>query len=277
MDIDWAQLVLNETFFQRINKLVRRSIFDECAAEEAFTYIIHTLSENNWEKCRGFSGKSAPENFLYSVSGNLIIDYSRKLYGRQRPPAWLQRKGQLWLSIWKELCLDRHPGEMVISRHFDSGFRDRDMLEQIVRTIKGKLPWCGESKRPESLDAEYGPDLNYMLFERGNQDSYRQEGFFQALEFAHLLLEGSDGATNQSVMSENESQVLSDVITSIKLTAEEKLILKMRFCDGMSFSAIARALDMAKHQPAHLIKKILERVRERLIDSGIDIESSDVN
>jgi RNA polymerase sigma factor (sigma-70 family) len=272
MEINWPQLVLSEAFFQRVNKLVQKSIVDDTAAEEAVTYIIQTLSENNWEKCRGFTGKSSPETFLYSVSSNLIIDYSRKLYGRERPPAWFQRKGPLWLAIWKELCLDRQPIEMVITKHSQDHTRDRPSLEHIIQTIKAKLPWCGVSKRPESLDDEEGGAGKNLTGALQGGDLHEQAQIHRAMEFAHLLLGGSEGGSSADDESALEFDGLQGVLSSINLTAEEKLLLKMHFCDGMSFSAIARSLGMAKHQPVRLIKQILERVKQQLISNGIDIE-----
>lgn len=268
MDINWSKIVLSEPFFHRLESMVRRSIVDETTADEAITYILHCLSENNWEKCRAFTGKSAPDTYLYSLSSNLIIDYARKVYGRQRPPAWLTQKGDIWLAIWKELCLDRQATEFIINRHTANGLRDRDAIDIIIRAIKAKLPWCGVSIRPESLDDENVHGLPDQLV-TDEDDIDERMAFEQALQFAHLLLNDSDHPA--SPLQTTPSDSIYAAVRAIELSPEDLLLLKMYFCDGLSGSAIASALGMAKHQPVRLIQKILEKARTQLMSIRVDL------
>ena len=268
MDVNWSQLILSETFFQRLSSQARRHIVDDVVADQAVTYVIETLSANQWEKCQTYNGKSTPETFLYSLCSNLVIDYSRKYYGRQRPPSWLQRNGPLWLAIWKELCINRADRETVIMRHTADGSHSRTVIETIITGITARLPWCGVSSRPESIDDDNYHDHYDEL--TTSHESNDREGFDDALEFANLVLNESGDSSNLEGMSSVDPSSLYDVFKNLQLTPEEKLILKMHYCDGLNFSAIARALGMAKHQPVRLIEKVLERARKLLKEYGID-------
>lgn len=266
MDVDWASIVFTEAFNQRIHQIAKRKfIIDAAGAEEAVTYTIASLSDNNWQKCRAYKGNSSPETFLYKLSVNLMNDYIRKLSGRPRPPTWLKQKGALWVALWKEHCLNRDPIETLLARHTAGGLRDRHLVTDIISSIKAKLPWCGVSTAPIAIDDASQPGLDAHLSDSSttNPDIDDKAAFDEALEFAHLLL----GDAEKSL-----ENIELNTMKSIQLTAEEKLVLKMHFCDAMGFSAIARSLGLAKHQPVRLIQSALDKAREHLIKSGIELD-----
>lgn len=279
MEVDWARLVFSEHFEQRINNIARKKFpLDGAAAEEAVTYTLNGLSADNWQKCRAFKGNSSPETFLYSLSSSLINDYFRKLYGRARPPAWLQRKGQFWVKIWQELCLQRTPLETLLTRYCEDASREREQVTEIVRTIKCKLPWCGVSDGPTSLGGEQGDVESHLDFisHRRNSDSDEYDELIckEAVELASLMLENAEDDAQQNEASFYQPGNYS-IIRALNLTQEELIVLKMRFCEALSFAEIAKRLDKPQHQPVRLIKTVLARTREQFRHAGIDLEDTD--
>ena len=265
MTINWPELVFSERFFQRVEALARSSIPDEATVEEAVTYTISSLSDEDWKRCRRFKGGSAPETFLYTLSTNLIMDYARKVYGRQRPPAWLKRKGILWLALWKSLCQDRQAPEAVVERHLALVDGNRDVVLDAIREIKTRLPWCGVSKWVDSLDDS---ESVVRLVEASSEDEpFREDDM---LYFAHELLKQEEDAVDTAALAVADPQQVVDAVSSLELTQEEALVLRMHFCDGLSFSAIARALGLPKQAPVRLTQKALERARQQLTRHGLE-------
>lgn len=256
------KIVFSDTFYGRLGAQVKRTFRDETEAEQALNHVLEKLSDNNWEKFSDYRGKSAPETFAHTVSSRLIVDYHRKMYGRLRPPVWLKNNGDLWVSIWKALCLDRELPQTIVDR-YSAGRRNPETVHNAIRVIKAKLPWCGVSDRPvqeneAALDNHVGT---------GNDT---EENTQAGLIFASLFLEDTGDGLNE-VVEDIQLNAMKKVVSAINLTPEERLILRLYYCEGKSGSAIASALGIPKHQPVRLINKVLDQARFQLLEAGIDL------
>jgi len=260
-EIRWSELVFSEAFFRRLKIIVGRLIVDETAAEETETYVIQCLAEDDWSRCRAYSGKSSPQTFLYSVATRLAIDHHRQRYGRQRPPTWLKRNGDLWVQIWNELCLKRRSPETIVDTLCENGSHDPESVRIAIRVIKGKLPWCGVSDWiPSDPDAGEHED---------NSSTVESQGRQEAIGAAHLILGGSVdvGADHSEVSRLNE---ISGLLTTAEITPEEKLLLQLRYVEGLTCSAIARKINRKRQDVDRLLKQVLNRFRALLSTNGID-------
>lgn len=272
MNVDWAGIVFSETVMKRLQHMVHDKFMDDASAEEAMTFVIESLSGNNWEKCRSYAGKSSPETFVFSVSRNLVIDYMRKLSGRPRPPTWLKRKGELWVSLWREHCLRREPLELLVKRHGGDTTRE-EIVRHILVAIKAKLPWCGVSTAPISIDDDNNSySINQHEQQRAAGQPYpdEQQHRQDALELAHLLLTDAEDESS----SESTAPISYGDIEGITLTPEEKLVLKMHFCDALSISAIAKRLKKSRDQVVRLHELALSKIKKSLTDSGIELDEA---
>lgn len=269
----WSEIVFSEDFMKRLDYIAGTKIVGDVASkEEAVTYVIEKLSENDWERCKAHNGGSSKTTYLYTLASNLIIEYSRRKFGRARPPEWLKREGPFWEQIWREICLDRNQENQVVDRHCSSGMREPSTLKQIIRTIKAKLPWCGVSKMPESLDDEDSGNHNYSAETGTINDEIRRESYDQFLLLAQLILTEDQGENDDALSQSGfDSSKVCDIVESLQLTAEEQLMLRMFFLDGLSHSAIARSLNVAKHIPARQTKKVLLRLREALAEHSVEL------
>lgn len=270
MKTDWLTLFYEKKFQSFIHNQVARKLSTDIALqEEAISYMIDRLSDDDWAICRKHNGMSSPEAFLRAVSTNLIIEFSRKVFGRKRPPEWLKREGLFWETIWDELCLKRESPEFLIDRYCRNGERDTSSLKNIISTIKAKLPWCGISNRPESIDDD---DFNSETQDFGGNsidDQHEQDTYNQILALVQLVL--TEGSVNQASII-GLSQDIRSAVESLQLSIEEKLMLRMHYVDGYSHSAIARKLNVAKHIPVRQNKKTLKKLLELLTRLGIDFE-----
>ncbi len=253
---DWPGIVFSEQTQGRIRSLCERRFGQTADAEIASDYVLEHLCESDWKLCRKFTGKSRPETYLYTLCSNLVEEYARKRFGRIRPPAWLQQLGDAWLTLWKFICLERQPVPVAIERLAgqDETLRDPDTLEQMVRTIKGKLPWCGQQTGEVSLEEHYQePDSN---------DTASADTLEPLLLLLHQLILDEDPPRPASQWQSSET--LDTVRAALRLSDEQRLILRMAHVDGIKFSAIARTLNLPAHQPARLAQRAVAHIREVL-------------
>jgi len=276
MSTNWSALVFSEKFMAALEHQAAKKIIGDIAAkDEAVTYVIEKLSENDWQRCKVHNGDSSPSSFLYLISSNLIVEYTRKKFGRIRPPEWLKREGPFWVTLWQEVCMNRLLEQTVIDRHCSNSSgsgREPFTVKNIIRTIKAKLPWCGVSNMPESMDDEANADKNYQAEGGTISDELRRESFEEFLQLAQLMLADEPSEIEQDENQKAISGKICALVESLDMTNEEQLMLRMHYVDGLSHSAIARALCVAKHIPVRQNKKVLQRLQEALAQHNLELE-----
>lgn len=285
MSVNWHEIVLNTKWLTRLDNQAVKRFGQQGLAEEASSYVLEKLAENNWASCHSYTGKAKPETFLYTLTGNLLEEFSRKRFGRPRPPEWLKREGELWVAIWKMVCLERQGAITVIDSLCKLGNREPQFVEGVIRTIKARLPWCGSGHReiPASAVCAYEPEDNDNSHDIEGQSIAKQLNAQQLEEtlqlMAHLLAfinrPSDEVKFTESALIMNHEQ-LHNLYLSLKLTQEEQLLLKMAYQEGMKMNAIAKAMNLPPYQPGRLLKGILKRIEHALTEANIstqDIQS----
>ncbi|HFB64133.1 MAG TPA: sigma-70 family RNA polymerase sigma factor [Aeromonadales bacterium] len=281
MPVDWQQILFDpqNDLIGRLDRLAKKRFWDENLADEAFIWILDKLKADNWSRLDGFNGKAKPSTFLYTVFLRSLEDFSRTKFGYPRPKSWLKKLGDLWVQIWKRLCLEREPQEQI-KMHLGDGDGQREAeIKQIMVTIKAKEPDCGQQ---EALTTIGGTDDEAFLFESQNdgealgQDQSRRSTE-EILDSGHLeellqvigLLTGFNG---MQTASQNEALLnkMQQLSVLLKMEPTEQLVLQMKFQDGMKDAAIARALDMSNYQVKNSLEGIIKRLSNILSESGID-------
>lgn len=260
--IHWPDIVLENNWLQQLEQQAMRRFVEPVTAEEAATFVLGKLSEDDWARCKTFRGQSQPTTFLYSLSARLLEEFSRQRYGRARPPQWLQQQGELWVRLWKAICLERHTTEHVMSR---IEHQDADIIATIIRAIKARLPWCGASNLP--VPEEY---LN-------ESEAFAGDSLEDALSATHLedtLALLAAILEDQDAFAEVEVSQIEKARAALTLDDESLLMLKMHFQDGLNFASIARALGVPKHQPGRQIKQSLIQINQALESAGLHLRSA---
>lgn len=280
MTVDWHSIILNQAWLARLDNQALKRFGQAGLAEEASDYVLQQLADDNWNKCNTYTGKSKPETFLYILSNNLIEEFARKRFGRPRPPQWLKREGDLWVSVWKMVCLERQLVESVIDRLVHQGNRQQTLIAAIIKTIKAKLPWCGSSNReiPQSMICRYGNDEE----ETTAEDTIETDTLEQQLDqnqldenlltisqlFSFLTCPSNTNNYNQQenlqALAINQAQ-LNLLQQAIQLTNEEQLLLNMVYQQGLKLKVVAQALNMPNYQPGRLLKGLLQRIEQALV------------
>jgi DNA-directed RNA polymerase specialized sigma24 family protein len=278
----WAEKVLDTAFTGYIEKMARRRFGQEVLAEEAANYVLDGLSEEDWRRCRQYRGQSQPKTFLISLASNLIEEFSRKRFGRPRPPVWLQAQGEIWVRLWKMVCLERQPLPSVIDRLTQTGQRTTETVRHAIAVIRARLPACGQEGAGEcatddiqswsdasglvSRDQQSGTDLEQqavLLFRR----------LISSLEAETADMTPLAEETCPQHLDPELAEKLRALHEQLRLDDEEVLLLRMVFIDGLNKSKAARALGKPGHYGGRIINQALERLHNAFLACDLDMES----
>lgn len=286
--IEWPALVFDQSFMQSVDKLALRRFGEGALAEEATTYVVDYLSADDWDKCKAFEGKSQPRTFLYTLSNNAIEEFSRKRFGRPRPPVWLQELGDLWIKLWRSLCLERQMLPAIVDRFCHTDFREPANVHDAARVIKARIPNCGQSSRDDMAvedidqisDAEQSSQLN-----SGCCDEIPME--FDTPFHGELLMmiraiaspdTPADHFSQQSAqhhdgIAHKYQHQLEQLRSALSMTDQEIIMLRMIYVEGLSKTATSKAMGLPAHQAGRIVKDVLDRIGDALRQCDLDLDS----
>ena len=113
---DWQHFVFDPKgrWIERMVRLAERRFPDAAVSGAAYNFAFENISDNDWRGLESYTGRAQPGTYLTVVFCRHLEDYSRARFGRPRPPAWLNRLGELWKRVYQMLCLERmEPGSIV--------------------------------------------------------------------------------------------------------------------------------------------------------------------
>ncbi len=124
-----------------VDRLARRRFSSETLSEEAALYVMSRLETNDWELLRSYRGSARLKSYFSAVVYNLLEDFSRKKFGRVRPPGWLKRLGGAWLLLYQLLCLERYNYGEATSLAVDRyQHLDQERIDLMADRILGEIP-----------------------------------------------------------------------------------------------------------------------------------------
>ncbi len=248
-----------------INQLAKRRFANATLAEEAALSVINGLERNDWQRLKQFKGTSSFQTFLSSITFRLLEDFSRKKFGRHRPPLWIRKLGGIWILLYTFLCMERlrivEAVECVIDR---TQALKRKEVEEAAQRIKEEITDCGAHQNLEiSLDDETiadGQGDGLCAAQEKLEDEERN--LFYAALF-NLYLEPS----NQKDFNHFTTQISK---TTISLTSEERLLLQLCYRDGLTPTEAGKMLGLNRHQVHGRVRRLLARLRKDFKKTGVD-------
>lgn len=272
-EIDWPGVIFDPDFMAGLDRMAAKRFVQPVLAEEATTAIIESLSENDWARLRAFGGKSAPTTFAWSVAGRAMEDFARRKFGRPRPPQWLQEMGQVWVRVWRMLCLERQWPETITSK-LSADFVD-GLISEAIRTIKQKIPRCGEPGFSECCVTELGldtlPEDNGHSLDQGFQQAQRN----QALALVSTLLQrdaaaGAPCPSNQEeALPDQQDSLLEQLAQTLSLTEDDRLLLALSYEDGLSSRKIADMLGTSAATVQRRLQSLRTQLQQGLASLGL--------
>lgn len=274
--MDWQTFVFNPTaaWMDRLSTLARRRFGEGSLADEAFNFAFERISENRWELLSGFCGRSQPGSYLIAVFNNELEDFARKKFGRPRPPVWLDRLGETWLRVFKLLCLERREPETIVDQLCARNERHPDEVRLIIRTIRGKIPDCGQQIMDVVTDEI--PQINC-----GDTRALGPEAQLDQLELAKLfeavattLTFGAEIQVNSAAGITDKAQGRwSQLTEKLKISDDERIVLRQIYQDGLRLSVVARKLGRPEYELRRMVHRAVTRLQRVLETEGFGIET----
>jgi len=211
-------------------QVCRRHRLTPAEAEDFNSEVRVHFIQRNYEPLRRFEGRSSLRTYLTVVIHRLLFDYRNRLWGKWRPSSEARRLGPTAQLIERLVLRDGWTFDQVVEMlRVNHGVSMAGELEDFCARLRQRPPGrqiVSENHASEVESATSAPDANVVRAEQGF--------------LAKRLRASLDRARHA-------------------LSADERLILKMRFEDGMAVADIARAL--------HLNQKRLYRTIDGLLAS----------
>ena len=222
-----------------VSQVCRRHRLTPADAEDFAAEVRLHFIAREYEPLRRFKGHSSLRTYLVVVVNNLFLDYQNKLWGKWRPSAEARRLGRIGVLV-----------ERLI--------RDGLTFDQVCETLR------------TNHHIEISEPLQSLFAKMAERAPVRQ---FVADAEADAIASGGLSAEANVVRAEQEfrAKQVQAALDRVKqtLTADERLILKMRFEDAVPLADIARALHRNQKRLYRTKDELLARLRQQLEANGI--------
>ena len=227
-----------ETIEGVVASTCRRYRLRDEEAEDFRSSVFIRLLEDDGAVLRKFRGGSSFATFLAVVVGNLARDWRIAKWGRYRPSRAAERLGTVAVRL--EILLHR------------DGYSFDEAVRMLRENHAVDASW-------QQLEAAAGE-----LPERGRP---RFDGAMPVVDPSH----DPRGELGKSIAPEvSPSRVDRALAAALAaLDAEDRLILRLHFVDGLTIAAIARTLDLRQRRLYTRIHKSLRTLRRILEAEGV--------
>jgi RNA polymerase sigma factor for flagellar operon FliA len=241
--VDYERLVVdNLPLVDSVVRLVgRRHRLSADEADELAGAIRLKLVENDYEVLRKFEGRSHLRTYLITVVERHFLDERNARWGKWRPSAQARRLGPIATLLDQLLTRDRLPfdeaAHAILARHGDAVTRDA------LHAMMLQLP----------------------------QRSARQ--FVEPVELEHIAAAAPDESAvvdglDRLRSGDRVERALARVLA--KLNDEDRLILKLRFCDNVRIAAIAQMLGLPPKPFYRRVEELMAALRDELQAMGVN-------
>jgi RNA polymerase sigma factor (sigma-70 family) len=236
------QFVQNLTLIERIaGSICRRHGLDQSDADDFVSWLRVKLIEDGYAVFAKFRGESALATYLTVVIAMQFRDYRVQRWGRWRASAAALRRGALAVR-----------------------------LETLVRRDRMSLQQAGELLRTRGETTESDAELGRLLQALPDRAPLRPEESSSERLLEAPGTSSADDLVTQRELGEERAAAERALASAIaEESAEDQVILRMRFWEGSSVADIARALRVEQKPLYRRLERALGNLRRRLELQGI--------
>jgi RNA polymerase sigma factor (sigma-70 family) len=238
-----------EAFFLSKLDVIEKVISFVCArhhlssvdADDFRSHVMLKLIEDNYRVLRKFQGRSSLRTFLTIVINRLFLDHRNNQWGKWRPSAEAKRLGPIAVLLEQLMGRDGHTFEEACEL-LETNHRvttSRSELEAMAARLPVRM-----RRRFESEDA-----LDQVAADQPGPDEIAAE-------------------RERNLAAARAAAALEKALA--KLAPRDRLILRLRYQDGVTVADIARLLECDQKGLFRYIDRLLKRLRRALKRNGID-------
>lgn len=230
-----------DTVDRIVASLCRRHSLVGDDAADFDSWVKLKLIEDDYAVLRKFRGESSLATYLTVVIAMLFRDYRVQCWGRWRPSAAARQRGPLAIRLETLVYRDGHrlgQAAEILRTAGETDLSDRE-LAGVLAAVPARV-----RLRPVAAGFELAADVaapgcaDDAVIDREAEERRR--------------------ATDQALAAALE-----------RLPPEERILLRMRFWEGMSVADIARGLGLPQKPLYHRMHRALADLRELLEESGV--------
>lgn len=222
-----------------IDSICRRNGLAGDDADDLRSWLRMRLIESDYAILRKFSGRSALATYLTVVLANLFRDYRIRQWGKWRPSAEAKRSGPIAVQLERLL------------------HRDGCSLEEAVATIRS----AGTQLPADANLARIAARLPL----RGGRARH------VALPDDLPAADTADQTVRERLAERDRAGIEAAIETAFsELDAEDTVILKLRFWEGLTIADIARTLHLEQKALYPRMQKLIATLRARLESLGVE-------
>ena len=224
-----------------IRLIARRHRLSADEADELAGSVRLKLVDNDYEVLRKFEGRSQLRTYLITVVQRHFLDDRNARWGKWRPSAQARRLGPIATMLDQLITRDHLP------------------FDEAVHAITARH---GTAASREELHA-----IMLQLPARSSRQ------FLGAEELEHVPAPTPDeNAVIESLEREPVGSRIERALASVlaRLGDEDRLILKMRFCDNVKLARIAELLGVPQKPFYRRVEDLMRDLRQELQAQGIN-------
>jgi RNA polymerase sigma factor (sigma-70 family) len=230
-----------ELIQRKLLRLSWRSGLPACEAEDFRSWALLKLIDDEYRILGKWEGRSSFPTYLTVVLVNLMRDYRIHVWGKWRPSAASRRRGEASVLLERLLMRDGLPAEEALERlRTDYGISLEP--EELVRLVA--LP-----RRPERR--------------RVSEE-----------ELSKIPIDGQVEIRVEEKERAGTANRLRELLVPLlrSLPAEDRLLLKLHFFEGLSMAALAPILRRPQRELYSARDRCLKKLRRSLDEAGLNAD-----
>jgi len=225
-----------------INFIAARHRLDPTEREDFGSYVTFKLIEDDYRRIRQFRGESRLETYLNVVVQRLFLDFRAERWGKWRPSVRARALGKPAVLVERLLYRDGLFRNEILQTLGQHGVHlEADAFEELVQ----KIP-C----RPRRFEV----------------------GFESLAAISEAVDRGALTDGERSITAQRVEVALCGALRV--LTAEDRVILKLRFLDGCTVKEIAASLGCSERPLYPRLRRLFRKLRDALERQGVDREEA---
>jgi hypothetical protein len=155
--------------------------------------------------------------------------------------------------------------------------REPAEVKAVIADIRAKIPNCGQFNMEVGVDSEQDQDIadSGNCCDGSAQAAAPEEELAvmhgrEVLTLMELLLADNDSAAQANILLYSEELCL--LRKRLNLNAEQQLLLRMVYQEGLSLKQAATLLGLPAHQPGRVLQRALSHIRDEFERVGLSAQ-----